>query len=94
MIYNFNIYYSLRRGRLDEPKKEIVPVKEPVLSKAKSLETPLKAMPPRITKRDPAPLPAPAPSPSFSRTDCGRFSMRVQRPAPPVFFCVLFMFII
>uniref|UniRef100_A0A1B6BX80 Uncharacterized protein n=1 Tax=Clastoptera arizonana TaxID=38151 RepID=A0A1B6BX80_9HEMI len=75
----YNRAFSLRRGRLDEAKKE-PSFRESILSKTKSLETPLKAIPPRITRRDP--VLASTPAPSFSRTDCGRFSMRAQKPSP------------
>ncbi|KAG8263181.1 hypothetical protein J6590_038069 [Homalodisca vitripennis] len=70
----YNKAFSLRRGRLEDSKKKstssIVP------SKLKS--EPIKAIPPRVTKRESLPTS----SPSFSRTDCGRFSMRTPRPLP------------
>uniref|UniRef100_A0A1B6G551 CEP170 C-terminal domain-containing protein n=1 Tax=Cuerna arida TaxID=1464854 RepID=A0A1B6G551_9HEMI len=70
----YNKAFSLRRGRLEDSKKKIT--SSVVLSKLKS--EPIKAIPPRVTKRESLP----ASSPSFSRTDCGRFSMRTPRPLP------------
>lgn len=74
----YNRAFSLRRGRLDEPKKKDTPATTPVNKTRTYNEAPLpKPVPSRIVKRDPPPTP----SPSFSRTDCGRFSMRT-RPTP------------
>lgn len=74
----YNRAFSLRRGRLDEPKKKDTPVTTPV-NKTRTYSDALlpKPAPTRVIKRDPPPTP----SPSFSRTDCGRFSMRT-RPTP------------
>lgn len=74
------VKYSLRRGRLDEPKKKEMPATMPLNKTRTYNEAPLpKPVPSRAVKRDPPPTP----SPSFSRTDCGRFSMRT-RPTPTV----------
>lgn len=67
--------YSLRRGRLEPKKKE-----PPSLAASKGKIEPLKSIPARLTKREPPPVVVT----NFSRTDCGRFSMRTSRPLPQV----------
>ncbi|XP_054282034.1 uncharacterized protein LOC128999496 isoform X2 [Macrosteles quadrilineatus] len=72
----YNRSVSLRRERLQEPKKNSTSS----LVTNKTKDVPAKAIPPRVVKRMSDPPPSSAPVSTFARTDCGRFSMRSPRP--------------